>query len=198
MIPADDDNPFRDMPAASLSPFGERTAQGLSVPPPVPRSMVNHVPTVAILMMVQGGLEALMGLLLIAMGLVMPLLLEAMTAQRGRPPGGFPADTEPWIVTVTYGLFGVVVLVGAGLHIVAGVRNYAFRSRILGIVALIAGIAASIFTCCAPTGIALGIYGLICYTNPPVIQAFAAKVAGTKREGPEFEARSAKCPSPKE
>jgi hypothetical protein len=85
---------------------------------------------------------------------------------------------------VVYGIWGLVVVGGAFLHIVAGILNYRFRARVLGIVASIVGMMTTLLTCyCAPTGIALGVYGLICYMNQEVMQAFALAAAG-RREKP--------------
>jgi hypothetical protein len=74
---------------------------------------------------------------------------------------------------------GLLVLLGSALHIVAGIRNYGYRSRTLGIVALITGMATTLVTCyCAPTAIAIGVYGLVCYLNPSVTQAFQMVATG--------------------
>ena len=68
--PFGEDNPFRDNPYASPELQSGREPQG-EIPPYAPspsRGMVRHVPIVAILMMIQGGLETLMGLGLVGMG----------------------------------------------------------------------------------------------------------------------------------
>jgi hypothetical protein len=64
----------------------------------------------------------------------------------------------------------------------AGIRNYKFRGRTLGLIALGGGMV-TVMTCyCAPTAIGLGVYGLITYLNPEVAQAFAMGEAGTSRD----------------
>ena len=82
-----------------------------------------------------------------------------------------------------YGFLGLLVLSGAVLHILAGIRNYLFRSRMLGIVALIAGMVTTLITCyCAPTAVALGVYGLVCYLNPEVTHVFGLVAAGKTKD----------------
>ena len=68
------------------------------------------------------------------------------------------------------------------MHIVAGIRNYKFRGRVFGLVALGGGMITMITCYCAPTAIALGVYGLITFLNPEVNQAFAMAASGKKRE----------------
>ena len=177
MIPQGDDNPFRDNPYASPDLQSNGTPGG-SPYPPARRSLVGHVPAVAILMIVQGALEVFMGFVLIGIGAVLPRFMQSDLAQQGRPPEGPSPEAMTWIMLTVYGVFGLIVLGGAFLHILAGILNYKFRSRVLGIVASIAGMVTTFFTCyCAPTAIALGVYGLVCYTNPDVIQAFALTAA---------------------
>jgi hypothetical protein len=140
------------------------------------------VPIVAILMMVQGALEAVMGLGLVAMGGFFPVIMRMEAEQQGPGAPPVPAETMSWMMLIIYGGLGLVVLVAAGLHIFAGIRNYKFRGRTLGLVALGGGMV-TVMTCyCAPTAIGLGVYGLITYLNPEVAQAFAMGEAGTSRE----------------
>jgi len=182
MIPQGDDNPFRDNPYASPDLQSDAMSGGLPYPP-ARRSLVGHVPAVAILMMVQGALEVLMGFGLVGMGAVLPRLMQSDLAQQDMPSPGPPPEAMTWIMLAVYGFFGLVVLSGALLHIVAGILNYSFRARVLGIVASIVGMLTTFFTCyCAPTAIALGVYGLVCYMNPDVIQTFAVAEAGRTKQ----------------
>ena len=87
-----------------------------------------------------------------------------------------------WILTIVYGGAAIAALAAALLHVVAGLRNYRFRGRILGIVALAAGMV-TLFTCyCLPTAVALGVYGLIVYLNGEVSDAFRMAEAGQSAE----------------
>jgi len=188
--PFDDDNPFGDNPYASpdLESAGAPVGPMPYYPPPASRGMVKHVPVLAILMIVQGALEVLMGLGLIGMGAFIPLRMLDEMAQHGGAAGGGPPgpslEAMTWLFGGMYGGMGVVVLIGAVLYILAGIRNYKFRGRVLGIVALIAGMVTWLLGACycAPTAIALGVYGLICFLNPEVTHAFAMGAAGKKKD----------------
>lgn len=175
-------NPFSDNPYASPqmpadSGAGVMGAYGAAAG----RSMVNHVTIVAILMIVQGALETVMGVLLVGMGVAMPFLIRMQPGAMKEAPPGFSPDTMSWLILAMYGGMGVVTVSAAGLHIFAGIRNYQFRNRTLGLVALAGGMA-TVLTCyCAPTAVGLGVYGLITYLNAPVAQAFAMGAAGHKR-----------------
>jgi hypothetical protein len=170
--PFGETNPFSDNPYVSPPSGAAGRAPG--------RGMVGHVPVVAILMMVQGGLELLMGAGLVAMGGVVPVMMR-MDQGRGGADGP-PPEMVGWIMLAVYGGLGLLTLVAAGLHFYAALRNYRFRSRTLGIVALAGGMV-TVFTCyCAPTSIALGVYGLITYLNYEASQAFVMGDAGKTRD----------------
>jgi hypothetical protein len=175
-------NPFAENNPFSDNPYASPPSNAGSFPPigrAPSRSMVGHVPVVAILMMVQGGLEVLMGLGLVAMGGIFPVLMRMdEMPNRGEGP---PPEMVGWMMLAIYGGLGLLTLVAAGLHLFAGLRNYRFRSRTLGLVALGGGLV-TVFTCyCAPTSIALAVYGLVTYLNPDVSQAFELGGAGKKR-----------------
>ena len=159
-------NPFA-APQARLGPGGGPVGD-----PAAGRGLVGHVLPVAILMIVQGALELLFGVFLLAAAVMMPMII---------PDGAGDVDMPvsfKWMMMGTYGVMGGGGLVAGVLHVVGGVFGLKFRRRTLGIVALAVGMA-SIFTCyCGPTAIGLGIYGLITYLNPAVISAFALGDAG--------------------
>ena len=182
-IPGGEENPFRDNPYAASDPtLGEKGGVPIVVMPDGNRGLVTHVPVVAVFMIVQGALEMIMGVVLIGLGFGMPLLMQ--DELRRNPPGanGPSPEMMSWVIVGVYSVLGVLTLLGSALHIVAGFRNYGYRSRILGIVALIAGMATSLVTCyCAPTAIAIGVYGLVCYLNPSVMQAFQLVSAGRSK-----------------
>ena len=154
-------NPFGENNPFSDSPYAVPPSDPGSFPPggrAPTRSMVSHVPVVAILMMVQGGLELLMGLGLVAMGGIFPVLMRMDEMRDGGE--GPPPEMVGWMMLAIYGGLGVLTLVAAGLHLFAGLRNYRFRSRTLGLVALSGGLV-TVFTCyCAdldrPGGLWLG------------------------------------------
>lgn len=121
--------------------------------------MVNQVPVVAVLMIVQGSLECLMGILLLILG---PVMLAA--PQHNGPS---PAGVGTFIF-----IFGVVIIIIAGLKIAAGVKGLKYRDRAFGIVTLLLGVVTFLTFYCAPTSLALMIYGLIVYLNQDVAKAF--------------------------
>jgi hypothetical protein len=146
-------------------------------PPTRPSKMVGHVPVVAILMMVQGGLEILMGLLYSSMAAIMPFALEKQAEHGGQQA---PIQIK-WMLYV-YAALGLVVFVAAGIKIFAGWQNYRYRGRIIGFVAL-GSCCASLLGCyCFPTALALAIYGLIVYINDDVSKAFALAEQGYTSE----------------
>ena len=150
--------------------------------------MVKQISVVAILMIVQGVLEWLMGLLLVAAGFFMPALMEFMKEQQ-KQQGGQGAMPMPFLpeelgdlLTVIYLALGAGCLLAGTLKLIAGIRNLRYRGRVLGIVAQIMGIF-SLPTCyCAPTSLGVMIYGLIVNCNGDVVQAFEM---GEKGSSPE-------------
>ena len=160
------DNPFA-APRATLGPGGGPVGD------PTQRGLVRHVLPVAILMIVQGAVELLFAIVMLAAAVMVPMMM----------PDDFGAAEGPpvplkWIMLGTYGVMGLGGLVPGVLHVVGGIFGLRYKRRMLGVVALAVGMA-SVFTCyCGPTAIALGIYGLVTYLNPSVIAAFALGDAG--------------------
>jgi hypothetical protein len=148
--------------------------------------MANQVLVVAILMIVQGVLECLMGLFLVVMAFVVPSLFEAAQKQQqaaGGPaaPPGLPPGFEG-LLTGTYLTMGVCGLIAGIPHIIAGIRNISYRGRTFGLVALFLSVF-SFATCyCAPTSLGVMIYGLIVYFNQETARAFELGEQGLSRE----------------
>jgi hypothetical protein len=113
-----------------------------------------------------------MGLFTGGIGVFFAIMLQVERNNPGnRNNNGLPAGFE-WIFGGGYLAVGLVILAAGILRLYAGYRNFGYRSRILGIISLVCGMA-SVFGCyCAPTGIAMIIYGLIVYLNPAVQAAF--------------------------
>jgi hypothetical protein len=137
--------------------------------------MYKQVPVVAILMIVQGVLEILMGgLLVVIAAIITPLMEEAMRQQPGGPPPGMPLMPGDFatLAMAIYLVMGIAALLAAPLRIIAGIRNLRYRGRGLGITALFVG-GLSMATCyCAPTSLGVMIYGLIVYFNESTARAF--------------------------
>jgi len=136
--------------------------------------VVNQVQVVAILMIVNGALVSLMGLIYALMGPTM----FAMT--RFSPPpaaagGGPPPEL---ILSAVYLVIGLPVLACGILNIVAGIRSLSLRGRTLALVALFSNLA-PMFTCyCLFTCLPLMIYGLIVFFQADVAYAFAMVAQG--------------------
>jgi hypothetical protein len=138
--------------------------------------MANHIPVVAILMIVQGVLECLLALLLIVAGVLLPQALEIAGRARQRPGGDWLPDLPPEFIEIAAVLYvglGAVVLLCGALRVIAGSRNLNYRGRTLGIVSLATGVVTSLTIWCAPTSLGLLIYGLIVYLNEESTRAFA-------------------------
>jgi hypothetical protein len=135
--------------------------------------MYRHINTVAILMIVHGSIESVLGVLLALMG---PMMFGLMKMSPSGTSG--PKEQEVVLMTAIYGALGVLVLAAGILKIVAAIKNLKYRSRTLGIVALSSAIV-SMFTCyCLPTALALAIYGLIVYLNEQSARAFQMGESG--------------------
>jgi hypothetical protein len=129
------------------------------------RGLIDHVPIVAVLLMIQGGLEILLALCGGAFVLVTFIGPEKeFGAMRG--------------LAIVFAVVSATALMAGVLRIVAGVLNLRFRGRSLGIAALAAGLLTLVTCYCAASGIALAIYGLIVYLNEPVGLAFGMGECG--------------------
>lgn len=140
-------------------------------------AMVNQIRVVAILTIVHGALACAAGLMYVALGVVTLFLVPTM--HENPPGGGFAGDSGPptWIFLIYVAMGLPAVIIGA-VQIFAGWRNYDLRNRTLGIVAVLGGVVASTTCYCAPTAIALTVYGLIVLLNSGVAQAFAWRAEG--------------------
>ncbi len=85
-------------------------------------------------------------------------------------------------IAIFYLIIGSLTAGTGVLQIVAGIRNRQFKNRILGVMAVSIGAAAIMLVYCAPTAIALLIYGLIVLLNPSVEEAFIMRDEGLSRE----------------
>ncbi len=125
-------------------------------------SVIQQVMPYGILMMVNGGLFLLMGLILVAIPVMILTLAD----------GADLGDQEAMIVTGVYGVMGVAMLTGGVLQLWAGWRAIHFRGYVLTILGIASAALGSLTCYCAPTGIALAIWGLILLLNSDVQHAF--------------------------
>ena len=133
--------------------------------------MARHVATVALLLIVQGAFDLVVGLALTGMAVFVAAGQAAALAER--------LPVEPRIAAV---LFGPALLAAGTLKIAAGIRNHSYRGRLLGMVAL-SSCAFSMTNCyCAPLSLALMVFGLIVYRHPDSARVFLMGGQGLSRE----------------
>jgi hypothetical protein len=131
---------------------------------------VAQVRVVAILNCVQGALEIMLGLMLVAMAIIMPIMLGM--EQEGNRHGQPAPEELKWFIGGMYGVMGGLPLIAGLLRVYAGIQNFRFRGRTLGLVSFFVGLISMMACYCAPTSIAILVYGLIVYLNPAVKAAF--------------------------
>lgn len=143
-----------------------------------PRGFVGHVRVLGVLMMVQGAFDILMGLFLLGMSVFAVVMLQNDEEFKRIQAQEFSPEVMSYIVGGIYGGLGLIALVVGILNAYAGWRTFRFQSRTLGIIALSGGMV-TVMTCyCAPTSIALLIYGLIVYLDSSVKEAFEMGARG--------------------
>lgn len=175
----DSDNPFRspdsDHPApAETNPFDfDETIDPRTI------GKAKYVPTIAILMIVHGVLLFAAGLALISMiFFVTPQIGQQIERQqdldRQQNPNAPRLAKEEMVMMLNavYGGFSAVLFCLGSLNCYAGIRNYRYRNRILGIFSLIFSLGSILFCWCLPLSIGLLIFGLIIYLSPEADRAF--------------------------
>jgi hypothetical protein len=134
--------------------------------------MVKHVQYVAIFMLVEGALELLPGGVLTAFGVATAFGIARGSELRG--------DIIPPELTFVVFFLGPA-LFGAGVFkVLAGLRNLKMRDRTMGLIALGSSFIALPTCYCAPTALALAIYGFIVYLNDDVQREFARAEAARR------------------
>jgi hypothetical protein len=130
--------------------------------------MVSHVRTVAILMIVNGSLQLLLGVMFV--GMVVFMAIVTLRDKAEDPP---PAERLSLAVMVVFYVgLGLVLLLAGVLNIRAGRRARAFRNRRFVLVALFGNAAVAPTFYCAPTSLGLLIYGVLVFYNAEVVRAF--------------------------
>jgi len=141
--------------------------------------MAKQIKIVAILMMINGGICLLTGLFYVAIGFAAPNMFDAdqIKQMQAQQPGQQHLDPETlkWMMIGIYGGMGSGGIIAGLLQLPAGLRNLRYRGRTFGIVALILGMIAASTCYCAPTSIALCVYGMIVYMNNDAKAAFDAR-----------------------
>jgi hypothetical protein len=131
--------------------------------------MARHIPTVALLLMIQGALDLVLGLALsglalsLALGQAAPLILPA----------------EPTAAVI---VFGPAFLAAGALKIAAGLANSSYRRPRLGALALASCVVSMASGLCAPPSLALLVYGFVVSRHPQSERAFVLGKQGLSRE----------------
>ncbi|MEM9589179.1 MAG: hypothetical protein AAGA03_17995 [Planctomycetota bacterium] len=162
-------NPYR--PAAMTA--GSAVDASIDVSQFLSPGLVNHVPILGVLMIVQGAMVLLMGgaagLYAVFMPQVFEQIREQAIARGGNAPP--PPNVGLWVGLVGGLLCLALVAVALGT-IFGGLQAFRFRRRSFSIVVLLAGLVTIVTCYCLPTQIGLTIYGLIVLLNPQVMHAF--------------------------
>lgn len=145
--------------------------------------MFKHVPTVAILLIVQGSLELLLAAMLGLYALVyggVALIPAVDRHSEIESPGAFMAVFGGASAVVA--VIAIVLGAAAVLKIVAGIYNVRFQRRVLGIAALASCIVVMPSCYCAPTAAALLTLGLIVYLDSRTARAFELGESGASSD----------------
>jgi hypothetical protein len=155
------ENPYRD--------YSQPGPTQDSAQPQLRSRLVRQVQVVAILLIVQGALEIVMGLLTGCTGGLFPVMMNAASEAGEAAPYDASFGT---VAAVFYLVIAVLHFAAAGLHLAAGIRALRFRGRRLGMAAMIVGLITAPMMFCLPTALGLAIYGLIVFVNEAVVEAF--------------------------
>jgi hypothetical protein len=139
--------------------------------------MVAQVRVVSILMIIYGGLLALAG---VAIALFWPFMF-AMVAmdKRGMRQND---QTTFTVMTIIFGVIGLLILAVGVLHVVAGIRCLKFRGRVLALVALFCNLVALPTGYCSIFALGMAIYGLVVMFDADVIRGFELGEQGVEPE----------------
>lgn len=140
--------------------------------------MIDRVSTIAVLLVLQGMADLVLGLALLGTGLFVAV------GGAGLPPSLAPLESRVAVL-----VFGPVLTAAGVLKIVAGVRNYRYRSPLLGIVALASALVSALNCACLPLALPLAAYGLYLYRQPAVERAFQMGSQGLSRQWIRHSAR---------
>jgi hypothetical protein len=141
--------------------------------------MVGQVHVVSILMIVNGALVSLMGVVLAAVGPTM----FAMIALDKRGGGLRPQDEGILaFLSAFYVALGLMVLAAGVINIVAGARSVKFRGRGLALTALFFNLVPMPTCYCLPTCLGIMIWGLIVFFQADVARAFELGERGVPAE----------------
>ncbi len=144
------------------------------------RGHVQQIPVIASLLLAQGVLLLLYGLMMGGFAIFFTQSDMFLPQDANRPQE--VDEMVGWILPLVYGIMGGVVAILSIFHFVAAYLNFNYKGRTFGIVTMACGLVSS-FTCyCAPTAIGLLVYGLIIYFKPAVSHAFELRRSGMTKQ----------------
>ncbi|MDB5345111.1 MAG: hypothetical protein JWP89_3488 [Schlesneria sp.] len=139
----------------------------------------RYVPWVAITMIAHGVLMLIaaigfIGMIVFFVPQISEQVEKQQQMQRQENPNApqIPKDGMTAILYVTYGAMSAFLFVIGILGIYAGIRNYGYRNRILGIITMVLNMGSILFCWCLPFSIGLLIFGMIVYLSPEADRAF--------------------------
>jgi hypothetical protein len=139
----------------------------------------RYVPTVAILMIAHGVLMFVAACGLIGMTVFMtPQIAQQIEdqqkMQRAQNPNApvFTKDGWQTMLTAIYGGMAAVLCIIGVVNLFAGIQNYRYHYRILGVISLVINMGAILFCWCLPFSLGLLIFGMIIYLSPEADRAF--------------------------
>ena len=174
-------------PDASQNPYSapQTTPQviqqsgSIPLPPGQTRGMVGQAAIVGVLMVVQGAIDCLGGIIAAFYAVFMPSIMAEAARQQAAQGGGQPMPENIGTFFAVGGGIVAVVMIGLGILLIySGISVARYQRRTLAIIALASGLM-TLFTCyCFPTSLLLGIYGMIFLFNQPVAYAFELRSKG--------------------
>jgi hypothetical protein len=135
------------------------------------RLVARRLSTIAVLLIVQGALDLVFG-----------LALSGVAAYVARGGTGLPLERFPAEPVIAVIVFGPALMAAGALKVAAGIRNYGYRSPLLGIVALGSCVVSMANCPLAVLPLALMIYGLRVYRHRDSERAFLMGKQGLSRE----------------
>jgi hypothetical protein len=147
--------------------------------------LAGHIRVVAVLMMVQGFFEVVVGGVITVMAFVFPAGIAAMMAAdpQVQAEGGPDPQAAARMMMVIYLVMGLAGVIPGLVHLAAGFRNVQYRGRTLGMAALgLGGLGTTPIVVCLPTAVILGVYGIVVYVQPSSVKAFEMGEQGYSAE----------------
>jgi MFS family permease len=129
---------------------------------------VGQVPMLGIVMMIHGTLMVGSGIYAVSFG----GLFAQSFAERAPTDGSGDGELGGIFLGASM-LFGIALLVPGVLQVLSGWKARTYRGRSFAIAALVSGLVGSIFCYCAPSSIALLIWGLVVLLGEDVAARFA-------------------------